>query len=550
MCNSRVAGAPILAKLWIECHSEERSDACPEPCPEQSRRGSRREGSRPLQRLISLAKSETLCLRLRVKLKSVLLSRAGFSQLADSVQRLPLWLLALLSLGGYTLMRFWFPLAPYFNHVPQPDICEFAPSVGAGLGYVALLCVLFGLYWLAYQRTCHSDTPLSLVSIMLAAVLFSVPLLSTFPFNATDVYRYFIRGRISVVYRQSPFLMPPDAFSLDPYVPLAGVWAGDTSPYGPVWELTAAVITLFSKDDLRLGLLLFKGLAGLVHLATAGLIWIVLGKARPAQRAGRTLLWAWNPALLLTFAVDGHNDGLMLFWLLLGFWLMQCRRPALGQIFMVLAPLTKAVGLFPLPFFFLASWRRLPSARAKARFLLASALGSLAVVCLAFLPFGSPLTLARRLLQEASTRGGFSSVALLILAVRRCGFNLSAKFVVQVASVLFGLLALWLLWRAWRGRSPLRATADVFAAYLAQAFRFRIWYAAWPFPWLLLDLSNSSRRLKAGLWLLLTSQLSVFIYGHLWFYLLGGDHLFTHLIGVPFTFALPLLLAFLRPGGA
>jgi len=388
---------------------------------------------------------------------------------------------------------------------------------------------------------------LSLASILLIAALFSVPLLFTFPFNATDVYRYFIRGRISVVYRQSPLSIPPDAFPTDPYLPLAGEWAGETSPYGPVWELAAAAVTLFSREDLLLGVLLFKGLATLSHLAIGGLMWLMLHGADPAERAGRVLLWAWNPALLLTFVVNGHNDGWMLLWLLLGSWLMRRGRLEVGQILMVLAPLTKLVGLLPLPFFFLSAWRQLPNSRTRVRFLLASATGGLAMAWLAFLPFGSPLGLAQRLLSEATASGGFSPAALFILVARRCGFDLSIETVVQVASALFALLGLWLLWRTWHGRSPVRAAADVFVAYVVQAFKVRIWYTTWPFPWLLLDLENSSRRLVAGLWLLLTSQLSVVIYGHFWVHLLNRDHLFTHLIGIPFIFALPLVMAFLRP---
>jgi hypothetical protein len=104
-----------------------------------------------------------------------------------------------------------------------------------------------------------------------------------------------------------------------------------------------------------------------------------------------------------------------------------------------------------------------------------------------------------------------------------------------------------MLWRTGRGRSPVRATADLFAAYLVQAFRVRIWYTTWLLPWLLLDLEDNSRRLTAGLWLLLTSQLSVIVYGHFWAYLLDRDHLLTHLIGVPLVFGLPLVMAFLRP---
>jgi hypothetical protein len=121
-----------------------------------------------------------------------------------------------------------------------------------------------------------------------------------------------------------------------------------------------------------------------------------------------------------------------------------------------------------------------------------------------------------------------------------------------VFTVTAVLLGIWLLWRTWRGRAPERSIADIFGVYIVQALSFRIWYAAWPFPWLLLDdvWGNKglfSYRLRVGLWFLLTSQLSVLIYGHLRIYALGGSQVAAHLIGVPFTFGLPFLLAWRNP---
>jgi hypothetical protein len=149
------------------------------------------------------------------------------------------------------------------------------------------------------------------------------------------------------------------------------------------------------------------------------------------------------------------------------------------------------------------------------------------------------------LLSEAGGGGGFSPTTLFTLAAHRCGFAVPIKTVVRVTAALFGALTVWLLWRTWRGRSPTRSAADVLAAYLVQAFKFRIWYTAWPLPWLLLDLKDGFRRLRVGLWLSLTGQLSLVIYGQLWGYLLGQDHLWTHLIGVPFVFLVPLAMAVL-----
>ncbi|NJN53455.1 MAG: hypothetical protein HC804_01110 [Anaerolineae bacterium] len=146
-------------------------------------------------------------------------------------------------------------------------------------------------------------------------------------------------------------------------------------------------------------------------------------------------------------------------------------------------------------------------------------------------------------------------MTLILLFIPEWGTLTMTQFslVVNVGRLLFLLLAGWLVWRTWHGRAALRGAADSFFAYLLTAPAFRIWYAAWPFPWLLLDEAEKmgeevrpfaiSYRLRLGLWFLLTTQLSVLIYGHLHVYLLDEASLPTHLIGVLFTFGLPFLLA-------
>jgi hypothetical protein len=168
---------------------------------------------------------------------------------------------------------------------------------------------------------------------------------------------------------------------------------------------------------------------------------------------------------------------------------------------------------------------------------------------LSFLPFGSPWELAQRLLGEATSGGGFTPLAYFILEAREAGFAAPVSPFLRVLTGLFVVFTLWLLWLIWRGRSPLRTAADIFAGYILQAFRFRIWYAAWPFPWLLLDsrgdtsaAPSSPGRLAAGLAFLLTSQLSVLLYGQVRTELLGNSHLRAHRAGIAFTFVLPLLV--------
>lgn len=474
--------------------------------------------------------------------------------------RLRLRTVFLLSAGGYGLLALWFPLARHVERTPPGDIRTFAPTPLGGLAYSLLIVVLFALLIAAFRRAEEiNQAKLTLPRVLAGSLVLALPLLLAYPINATDIFGYVIRGRIASAYGESPFAAPAAAFVGDPFMPLVGEWAGQTTPYGPLWEIIAAGLTAISGDSLLWGVWLFKGLALFCFLITTTLIWHVLPDNR--RRSPYTLLWAWNPGLLLTFILNGHNDALMLLWLVLGF-AVACRgRLSAGFVIMVLAVLTKPVAVLALPFFFIEFWRQLPAGRPRARFLLLTVVGSLIAAWLAFLPWvgesgllRTPVDLALRLMDEATGGAGFSPAVWVYMAL---GGRAAIETIGLVLSMFFVVIALGLVWLGARGRPAVRGAADVFFGYLATALNFRIWYAAWPFPWLLLDAGKGGDsvsasgvgrvdyRLRVGLWFLLIAQLSVVIYGHLRVYALGGDQAAAHLIGVPLVFGLPWLLALL-----
>jgi len=457
-----------------------------------------------------------------------------------------------LNLAGYMAMRFWFPLAPQHRQVPLSDIRSFTPSLAKGVSYGFLFLAMYALYLLAYFLVRRLRVRPQLWLILGATILFSLPLLQTYPINSTDLFRYFIRGRMTSLYGENVYTTTPATISDDPFTAMAGEWANDTSPYGPVWEMVAAGITAVSPYNLYLGTMALKSLGLLAFLGSGLLIWQMLANTNPGKRSSFTLLWAWNPALLAIFVLNAHNDALMIFWLILGFWFMRRGKLTIGFLVMIIATLTKPVALLALPIFFLACLCDLGSWWARVRFGMMTAVGSAILIMLAFLPFGSPLNLTMRLLKESTEFPGFSFMTLPLLRLNEQGIVLTYENLENFAAFghifLVGLMA-WLAWKTWHGRAALRGVADIFWGYLFQALSFRIWYAAWPFPWLLLDEADKkgdgrlSYRLRFGLCFLLTSQLSVFIYGHLHEYYFDSENYATHLVGVPFTFVLPFLLA-------
>jgi len=461
-------------------------------------------------------------------------------------KRSGLALTVIISLAIYIVLAFWFPLIPHASRLPLSDIRTFAPTGFGAVIYAVLLATLFLLQWRAYRTVSANGVSLSLATILIVGLLLALPLVLTYPINANDLFRYFIRSRQAVVYSANPFQTPLNAFSQDPFLPFAGEWADSTTPYGPLFNMISIVLVKISLNNLTSGLIVFKFFGVLLHLLSAVVIWHALAAQSTVVRSARTLLWAWNPALLLTFVMDGHNDVLMILLLLAGWLLISRGHGVLGIVVATLAVLTKASAALALPFLFLAAWRRLPALRPRLRFALLAVAGSISLTILAFLPFGSPLELVRRLVDESSSGPAFSPRALVFLLLSEEGLTRYFPWVNPLFTLLLAagviLLLAWAL--SGRGRS-LAAISYVNGLYLLTAARFRIWYASWIFPWTLLDESDgrsSRQRLAAAYFFLFITQLSVLIYGQARVLVLGGSQLWAHLTAIPLVFLLPWLV--------
>ena len=457
-----------------------------------------------------------------------------------------------LSFAGYLLLTLLAPLPPNYQLQPVADIRTFLPSLGGGLLYAALILILYALYALTLLSLAQENS-WSLWRLLAVAALLAAPVVFMYPINANDLFRYAIRGVIQSRLGENPYAFAP-VDSGDPLLTsLAGEWRNATSPYGPLWELTASALTSVAQNNLLPGMLLFK-LLGLFSLLAAAVILYRLFVRRAGAEGTETArpllfaaIWALNPALLLTFAGNGHNDALMILFLLFGWSVIDGGHGGPGFLIMLAAALIKPIALLALPIVFVAEWRRLADGGRRARFLLWVIPGAALMTWLAFLPFGAPETLLLRLVREASAGAAFSPSTLLILVAQKLGWSGSYRPIASFAAAAFAMFYIWLIGRTWKREGPEVNLALAFWGYLVQALNFRIWYATWPFPWLIINGFSGKRRglygLHVGLWFLLTTQLSVVLYGHIRAMALGGDHFLAHLVGVPFVFVLPFMLA-------
>ncbi len=341
------------------------------------------------------------------------------------------------------------------------------------------------------------------------AIFFLAP-----PLALTDVFNYINYGRMEVVHHLNPYTTIPILEPhTDPSYALSN-WHQLLSPYGPLFTiLTFAVVPI----GVVASFWVLKGILALASLATIFLVW------KCARLLGRDpvaaiVLVGLNPIVLVWGLGGDHNDFLMVFLIVLGFYLMLRAGPVgaaenaspaerspvalpgrprewllslslldigAGAAFMTAAAI-KASGAVLIPVV-LAGLARTP--RRLIAVVLGMAGACLVAGALSLIAFGlhvPDLSTQSRLVTNVSVPN------LLGLALGKGGETQSLHVFFSAALIASVILCCV---QAWRRRSSITASGWANVALLVTLSWVLPWYVLWVLP---LAALSSSRRLRVA----------------------------------------------------
>jgi len=446
--------------------------------------------------------------------------------------------LGLVSEGVYLAYVLLFPLTTY-GHATRPyDMEQIAHDrYWMGGAWVVGLALLFGAYLIALRRV--EITAGSLRVILAFSLVFGLTLILLYPVTATDLFQYVMRARVQVVYGANPLSVPPSRFPGDPLLPFVGEWKDILSPYGPAWELLAGLIARLGFIGAVSGAMAYKLVALLAY-------WVCLaGLFRGTGGEPRALLFfAWNPLVLLQGLGNGHNDLVMLAWMVLAlvFW-ARWGNWLLATVSLSLAVLTKASAAVMAPLLLVAVLGAQATWRQRGTVFLGMASLGVGLMLLAYLPFWPPWESMAGVLDEMSRRYTYTIAATLRLGLRDL---LSPGVAWEVPRVIGQLLFLtvygWALVQVWRRRLDLASAGFLaYFVYLVVGASYRIWYPIWLVPLAALRLTPAVR--WRTFLFCLTSEFSIVFFYYVWrWYWPAASWLQIHLLTIPWQFGLPLLL--------
>lgn len=262
-----------------------------------------------------------------------------------------------------------------FSWIPQVDWTSALPTIRhflasyplidpgqqIGAANLSLLCLLLAFIPMAFAAQLGTRSVREYLlphqnrgvfwAIFLVTCLFAVTFLFLPAFNTREELVYAGYGRLVTVHHLNPYVAKITDLPSELLYPILSQNPQVQLPVGPVWMDLCIPISLLAHESVGNFMLSFRMMGLLAHLGNTLLIWYILSKLKPLARISGTILYAWNPLILLLGISEMHVEIFVTLLVLLGIFFFQHRSPSLGWIFLMLACMVNLFCLLLLPLF-------------------------------------------------------------------------------------------------------------------------------------------------------------------------------------------------------
>ena len=229
-------------------------------------------------------------------------------------------------------------LAGIFRWVARQQELDAHMPEFIGLLLLAGILYVIGVFWVERYRLGAS----ALIIILASGLLFRLALLPSPSTLSDDVYRYQWDGRAQ---REglNPYVVYPNSPDLD--------WLQNPAHPEPPGEETPTIYPPLGEFAYRLIETVpgYKRVSTLLDLASIAVLMMLLAAMKLPLH--RVLTYAWNPTILISFALSGHFDSLAIFMFLTALLFLLTNRPKLSVGALALAFLSKFFPILLLPTF-------------------------------------------------------------------------------------------------------------------------------------------------------------------------------------------------------
>lgn len=278
---------------------------------------------------------------------------------------------------------------------------------------LTLISVFLGVFYVLTYRG-FSFSKITYKCLILFPVIFNLTLLPLQPMMSSDLYTYISRARVVSKYEENPYVVPYSLFKDDSlYNDIATGWAEKTAIYGPLFVEFTSVLTLLAGDGLVMNIYSIKFAFVILNLINMFLVKKITNDKRAV------FLYSWNPLINLEFALNSHNDVIMITFFLFGLVFLLKKKRYLGDylgawFFFFVSVVIKLFTAIFIPFICMHVLSNLSGLKEKICFIIWVIAVSSILIVVPMLPFWSGTDTFSRLLEVVQMNNILTAPGMLI----------------------------------------------------------------------------------------------------------------------------------------
>lgn len=214
--------------------------------------------------------------------------------------------------------------------------------------YINFVVVLFAFYFVFLKM--YLKNKLNRKDIVWIIILSCLTLMFFYPAMLSfDIFNYVLTAKVAFFYHENPYIIMPIQFLGDPLLAFTHA-ANKIALYGPFWIGITGLPYILGFGNFLITIFNFKLLATLFYLATSWMIYKI------SKDFLSVTIFSLNPLVIIETLVSGHNDIVMIFFVLCGVFFLSRNKMFPSFLFLLLSILIKYSTLLLLPVFLYVSF--------------------------------------------------------------------------------------------------------------------------------------------------------------------------------------------------
>lgn len=215
--------------------------------------------------------------------------------------------------------------------------------------YALFIFAFFAFYLVfiyKFKKGEYKKNDLGVMAILSCLLVLAYPAIFSY-----DIFNYLATAKVLFHYGENPYMVMPIEFNGDPMLLFTRA-ANKYALYGPTWIILTGAPFLLSFGSFLLQVILLKIILAAFYIGTLQLMY------KLSKSLYVVSFFALNPLVIFEIFVSGHNDIVMMFFVILSLFLVKEDKNVLSLLSFVTSVFVKFASIFILPVFLYIWFKR------------------------------------------------------------------------------------------------------------------------------------------------------------------------------------------------